>query len=72
MPPPRRAQAVDAPADLPLARQFLAQADRHFAARRFPESISTVAPAAALPERAIVAAGVLPPTVVVGVTLTVQ
>ena len=36
MPPPRRAQAVDAPADLPLARQLLAQADRHFASAAIP------------------------------------
>jgi hypothetical protein len=37
MPPPRRAQAVDAPADLPLARQLLAQAERHFASAAIPE-----------------------------------
>lgn len=36
MPPPRRARAVDAPADLPLARQLLAQADRHFASAAIP------------------------------------
>lgn len=36
MPPPRRAQAVDAPADLPLARQLLAQANRHLASAAIP------------------------------------
>ena len=36
MPPPRRAQAVAAPADLPLARQLLAQADRHFSSAAIP------------------------------------
>jgi hypothetical protein len=37
MPAPRRAQAVDAPADLPLARQLLAQVDRHVASAAIPE-----------------------------------
>ncbi len=36
MPPPRRAQAEDAPADIPLARQLLTQADRHFASAAIP------------------------------------
>ena len=36
MPPPRRAQAVDAPADLLSARRLLAQADRHFASAAIP------------------------------------
>jgi hypothetical protein len=35
-------------------------------------TVRRCAPAAALPARAIVSAGVLPPTVIVGVTLTVQ
>jgi hypothetical protein len=36
MPPLRRARAVDAPSDLPLAGQILAQADRHFASAAIP------------------------------------
>jgi hypothetical protein len=36
MPAPRRAQAKDAPADLPLARQLLEQADRHLASAAIP------------------------------------